>query len=84
MGIEFRGNSFISYGLGNFLFDQMQTMSHRRGLMARHHFYRGRHVQTELIPYVIHDWCQPRPARGREAREIMEEVFRLSEGPVFK
>lgn len=84
MGIEFHDGKLISYGLGNFLFDQMQTINHRRGVIARHHFRRGRHAQTELLPYIIHDYCRPRPVRGREARELLEEIYRLSRGSVFR
>ncbi len=84
MGLEFYRGRFISYGLGNFLFDQMQSTNHRRGMIARHHIYAGRHISTELIPYLIHDYSQPRLLRGREARELIEEVFRYSIGPVFR
>ncbi len=84
MGIEFYRGRFISYGLGNFLFDQMQSINHRRGIIARHHFYNGRHVSTELIPYMIHDYSQPRPLSGAGARECLEEVFRHSIGPAFR
>ena len=83
MGLEFYKGRLIIYGLGNFLFDQMQTLHHRRGMMARHHFYEGRHVQTELIPYIIHDYCRPSLLRGGQARGLFEEVFRYSRGPVF-
>lgn len=84
MGIEFHGGKFISYGLGNFLFDQMQTINHRRGMIARHHFYGKRHISTELIPYLMYNYSQPRPVRGREADDLMESVFRYSLGPVFR
>ena len=83
MGLEFYRGRLIIYGLGNFLFDQMQTVHHRRGMIARHHFHDGRHVQTELIPYIIHDYCRPRLLQGGPARELMDEVFRYSRGPVF-
>ncbi len=83
MGLEFYRGRFISYGLGNFLFDQMQSLNTRRGLIARHHIYGGRHVSTELVPYLIHDYSQPRLLHGREARELFEEVFRCSIGPTF-
>jgi hypothetical protein len=46
--------------------------------------FTGRHVQTELIPYIIHDYCQPRPVRGSKARQLMDEVYRRSLGPVFQ
>lgn len=84
MGIEFTRGRLILYGLGNFLFDQMQSLNHRRGLIARHHFYGRRHIATELIPYQIYDYHQPRLLRGAEARQFMEQIFRLSEGPVFR
>jgi poly-gamma-glutamate capsule biosynthesis protein CapA/YwtB (metallophosphatase superfamily) len=84
MGLEFYRGRFISYGLGNFLFDQMQSVNNRRGLIARHHLYRGRHIATELIPYMIYDYSQPRLLFGREARMLMEEVFRYSIGPAFR
>jgi poly-gamma-glutamate capsule biosynthesis protein CapA/YwtB (metallophosphatase superfamily) len=84
MGLEFYRGRFISYGLGNFLFDQMQSLNTRRGIIARHHMYGGRHVSTELIPYLIYNYSQPRLLHGREARELFEEVFRYSIGPAFR
>jgi poly-gamma-glutamate synthesis protein (capsule biosynthesis protein) len=84
MGIEFYRGRLICYGLGNFLFDQMQTIHHRRGLVARHHFYEGRHIQTELIPYMIHDYSRPVLLHGREAEDLLGEVYRHSLGPVFR
>ncbi len=83
MGIEFHAGRFISYGLGNFLFDQMQTVNHRRGLIARHHFYRKRHIQTELIPYLIHSHSRPVLQKGADAGATMSDVFRYSLGETF-
>ncbi|MBP7735555.1 MAG: CapA family protein [Spirochaetes bacterium] len=84
MGLEFYKGRFISYGLGNFLFDQMQSLNTRRGMIARHHIYGGRHVSTELIPYLIYDYSQPRLLHGKEARELFNEVFKYSIGPAFR
>jgi hypothetical protein len=83
MGQEFYRGKFISYGLGNFLFDQMQTVNHRRGLIARYHIYNRRHIQTELIPYLLYNHSEPRIVSGREARELFDYVYRYSRGPVF-
>ena len=83
MGIEFYNNRFISYGLGNFLFDQMQTVNHRRGLIARHHFYGKRHVQTELIPYLLYNHSEPRIVKGKDATELFDYVFKYSIGDAF-
>jgi poly-gamma-glutamate synthesis protein (capsule biosynthesis protein) len=84
MGLEIYRGRFISYGLGNFLFDQMQSLNTRRGLIARHHIYAGRHITTEIIPYLIHDYSQPRILTGREARDCMREVFSRSIGEAFR
>ena len=83
MGLEFHDGKFISYGLGNFLFDQMQTVNHRRGMIARHHFYGKKHISTELIPYLIYNHSQPRLQKGKDAQELMREVYKYSLGSVF-
>lgn len=83
MGLEFYRGRFISYGLGNFLFDQMQSVNNRRGLIARHHIYAGRHIATEIIPYLIYEYSQPRVLSGRDARDCMLEVFSHSTGAAF-
>ncbi|MCL1911910.1 MAG: CapA family protein [Leptospirales bacterium] len=84
MGLEFYKNRFISYGLGNFLFDQMQTINHRRGLIARHHFYAKRHVQTELIPYLMYNSSEPVIVKGKEAGELFDYVYKYSIGSAFR
>ncbi len=84
MGIEFFMGKFISYGLGNFLFDQMQTVNHRRGVIARHHFYGKRHIETELIPYMIYNYSQPRLLDRKESGSLRREIFRYSRGPSFR
>ncbi len=84
MGLEFYKGKFISYGLGNFLFDQMHTINHRRGMIARHFFYKGKHIQTELIPYLIYYYHQPRIVYGKEAKALFNYVYAHSLGPVFK
>ena len=83
MGMEFFEGKFISYGFGNFLFDQMHTLRHRLGVIARHIFFGGRHVQTELIPYTIYNASQPRVASGEEAAAILQEAVKYSIGPYF-
>ena len=83
MGVEFYKGKFISYGLGNLFFDQMQTINHRRGMIARHHFYGSRHIQTELIPYLIYNYSEPKIVYGRDAGQLFDYVFKYSLGGVF-
>lgn len=84
MGIEFYHGRFISYGLGNFLFDQMQTLNHRRGVIARHHFYGKKHIETELIPYMIYNYSEPRLLVGEKSDTVRMNIFKYSRGPVFR
>ncbi len=84
MGIEFFRGKFISYGLGNFLFDQMQTVNHRRGIIARHHFYKKKHIETELIPYMIYNYSQPRLLNNEKSESLWKYIFKFSRGPVFR
>ena len=61
----------------------MHNTSYRQGLIARHIIYAGKHIQTELIPYMIYDYCQPRILPDAEAANFLNSVFRVSAGTVF-
>ena len=77
MAMEFYGNSFIHYGLGNLFFDQMDGPS-RREFLDRHVFYDGRYISTELITAMLEDFARPRPMRTNEREEFMERMFDVS------
>jgi poly-gamma-glutamate capsule biosynthesis protein CapA/YwtB (metallophosphatase superfamily) len=78
MGLEFRGDGFITYGLGNLFFDQMFSLGTRQELIARHVIYRGRHISTELVTAMLEDYAQPCLARASERRTLLEAVFQAS------
>ncbi|MES0342108.1 MAG: CapA family protein, partial [Candidatus Humimicrobiaceae bacterium] len=48
-GMEFTEDWFINYGLGNLFFDQMRELGTRQGLIAKHIFYKGEHINTMII-----------------------------------
>lgn len=50
----------IFYGLGNLIFDQMQSLETREGLIVRYTVMNGRLLQAELITTIIEDYAQPR------------------------
>ncbi|HIQ06397.1 MAG TPA: hypothetical protein EYH31_12055 [Anaerolineae bacterium] len=68
----------ILYGLGNFFFDQMWSPYTRQGLVARHTFYAGRHIHTELLPTILENYAQPRWATPEERQAVLAEVFAAS------
>lgn len=78
--IEFTddGKKAIFYGLGNLFFDQMQSDNVRQGLVLRHTIYKGKLLQTELLPTLLYDYNQPRWATPEQAQEILSLVFGAS------
>jgi len=76
--IEFYDGAFIHYGLGNLFFDQMRVLGTRQIFVDRHIIYDGRHISTELLTYMLEDWCRPRPMTPEERRELLASVFRAS------
>jgi poly-gamma-glutamate synthesis protein (capsule biosynthesis protein) len=75
MGVDFWGKGFINYGLGNLFFDQMQNLGVRQGIIAKHIFYEGKHINTVLITTMLEDYCQPRPTYGNERAELLKSIF---------
>jgi hypothetical protein len=84
--MEFRGDSFIHYGLGNLFFDQMTyilpdgtiTDGTRREFLDRHVFYDGRYLGTELLTAMLEDYSRPRPMTEAERIAFLSEYFHLS------
>ena len=77
-GIEFTEDWFINYGLGNLFFDQMNELGTRQGLISKHIFYKGEHINTVIITTMLEDYSQPRLATQEERVLILESVFEAS------
>ncbi len=69
------GPGIISYGLGNFFFDQMWSWETRTQLYARHAIYDGRLISTEILTGVLEGYAQPRWATPEERAEILARIF---------
>jgi poly-gamma-glutamate synthesis protein (capsule biosynthesis protein) len=76
--IEFQGESFIHYGLGNLFFDQMQTWPNRQEFLDRHVFYNGSYISTQLLTAILEDYSQPRPTTEQEREALLSEIFQAS------
>ena len=76
--IEFYGDGFIHYGLGNLFFDQMWSLGTRQEVVDRHVIYEGRHLSTELLTFMLEDHSQPRPMTSEERRDLLSAVFAAS------
>lgn len=84
--MEFRGDSFIHYGLGNLFFDQMSYIlpsgetiyDTRREFLDRHVFYDGKYLGVELLTAMLEDYARPRPMTNEERRSFLEDYFYFS------
>ncbi len=84
--MEFRGDSFIHFGLGNLFFDQMTYElpdgsvidGTRREFIDRHVFYDGRYLGVELLTAMLEDFSRPRPMNERERTQFLSEYFAYS------
>jgi len=81
--MEFRGDSFIHFGLGNLFFDQMTYTlpdgsvidGTRREFIDRHVFYDGKYLGVELLTAMLEDFSRPRPMNERERTAFLSEYF---------
>jgi hypothetical protein len=77
--IEFRGDAFIHYGLGNLFFDQIYISDpNATAFIDRHVIYNGRHISTELLTIQFVDYARARPMTDAERQELLEKIFRVS------
>lgn len=84
--MEFRGDSFIHFGLGNLFFDQMTYTlpdgkvidGTRREFMDRHVFYDGKYLGVELLTSMLEDYSKPRPMTRAERTAFLLDYFAAS------
>ncbi len=80
--LEFNGDAFIHYGLGNLFFDQMGEVPEIRGIrrefLDRHIIYDGRYISTELLTAMLEDYSRPRPMTIDERAGFLTEYFTAS------
>lgn len=81
--MEFHGDTFIHYGLGNLFFDQMGDQSWmppgiRRLFFDRYAVYDGRLVSIELITGMLEDYSRPRIMTEEERAAFLNEYFHYS------
>lgn len=79
---SYRG-AFITYGIGNFVFDQMWSMETREGSIEEISFDGVRPVAVRIRPTIIDDYYRPRLLAANEAayRDTLARIWRHS---IFK
>ena len=81
--MEFHGDTFVHYGLGNFFFDQMWSDGTRQEFVDRLTFYEGRLLNIDLRTAILEEFGRPRPmtvgdaAPEADRREFLKMIFGL-------
>ncbi|MBW6472887.1 MAG: CapA family protein [Anaerolineaceae bacterium] len=73
-GIDFVNSTFIHYGLGNFLFDQMYTYWGMATIDV-HYFYNNQYINTHQYPIINENFGQPRLMNEEEAELLFEKIY---------
>ncbi|MBE0685447.1 MAG: CapA family protein [Anaerolineaceae bacterium] len=73
-GIDFVNSTFIHYGLGNFLFDQMYTYWGMATIDV-HYFYNNRYINTYQYPIINENYGQPRLMNEEETELLLEKIY---------
>ena len=73
-GMTFIGDTFIHYGLGNLLFDQMSDVE-RTSFFDRHYFYDGRYLGNQLETIILENYSQPRFLNEDERAAFLSLIF---------
>jgi len=81
--MEFYGDAFIHYGLGNLFFDQMGDQEWmprgiRREFFDRYVIYDGRFISAELLTALLEDYSRPRLMTEHERAGFLQEYFYYS------
>ncbi len=78
--MEFYGDAFIHYGLGNLFFDQMGDQDWmppgiRREFFDRYVIYDGKFISVEMLTGLLEDYSRPRLMTDEERFGFLQEYF---------
>ena len=74
-GIEWYKNTLIAYSLGNFVFDQEQSLKTKQGVVLSTEFSGNRLVKADLVPVQIEQYFQPHILEGATSQEVLNNIF---------
>jgi poly-gamma-glutamate capsule biosynthesis protein CapA/YwtB (metallophosphatase superfamily) len=73
-----RGDTFIAYALGNFIFDQRWTAEHTQGYLLEATFHGKRLATVRLVPYQIENRYKPTFVEGDTRAKVLGDVIGAS------
>jgi poly-gamma-glutamate synthesis protein (capsule biosynthesis protein) len=75
--MEFYKGGFIHYGLGNFLYDGMESVDIRHQVYDRLIFYGGRLLSIELETAILEEHGRPRATTKKERKSFLKKLFKV-------
>ncbi|MFZ0546838.1 MAG: CapA family protein [Candidatus Promineifilaceae bacterium] len=78
-GFSFFDGSFIHYGLGNLLADQMFSLGTRQTFIDIYTIYDGRLINVTLWTGLIEDYARQRLMTAEERETVLQSVFEVSD-----
>ncbi len=73
--VETRGDAFLAYALGNFIFDQVHTVEHTQGYLVQATYTDKKLVNIRLVPYQIANQFKPTFVESTVRNKIEKDVF---------
>jgi poly-gamma-glutamate capsule biosynthesis protein CapA/YwtB (metallophosphatase superfamily) len=73
--VEVIGNTWISYALGNFIFDQVHTPDHTEGYLLEASFWGKQLANVRMVPYHIIGQYKPTFVDGAVRAKILTDVM---------
>lgn len=74
-GIEWYKDSLIAYSLGNFIFDQEQSLKTKQGAILSTVFSGNKLTKADLIPIQIEQYYQPHLLDSTNAQSVLNDIF---------
>ena len=76
--VQVTHDTFVTYALGNFVFDQSRSLETQQGAVLEAAFFGPQLRGIELYPVHIFDQNQPAFADPDEARQILDRIWEAS------
>jgi poly-gamma-glutamate capsule biosynthesis protein CapA/YwtB (metallophosphatase superfamily) len=76
--VETRGDAFVAYALGNFIFDQTWTPEHTQGYLLEATFHGKKLATVRLVPYQIERKYKPTFVEGPTRAKVLRDVVEAS------
>ena len=74
-GLEWYKDSLIAYSLGNFVFDQEQSLKTKQGVVLSTEFSGNKLVKADLVPIQIEQYFQPHILEGSASQDVLNNIF---------